>query len=218
MLIRRPNRPPEFALVAAGLLTAAIWALLTLTLEHEGRSLWELVRFVPGATALRCVSRVYVTVYLFGTLAALVWLARMTEPLGPVARFALLGLVAAVIIYEQTGYKPPSFEKPDFYHLVERDAERVRGSDVLYIQPVFTDTKGVKSDGVYGEVFAMWVGLRANVPVVNGYSGRMPPGPYPWASGVNDETLVKWLAGHFRGKLVLFTPDDVSATRVIVVE
>lgn len=216
--IRRPNRPPEFALVAAGLITAAIWVLLTLTMKHEGRSLWELVRFLPGATAIRCVSRVYVTVYLFGTLAALVWLARMTEAMQPRARFALLSLIAAVLIYEQTGYKPPSFEKTDFYEIVDRSAEHVTGAEALYVQPAFTDTKGVKSVSVYGEVFGIWVGLRANVPVVNGYSGRLPPGDYPWGAGLPDEAIVHWLKGRFRGKLLILTPDDPSSTRVVIVE
>ena len=56
-VVRKPDRPPEFALIGAGLITAVVWALLTLTLKQEGHSLWELVRFLPGATAIRCVSR-----------------------------------------------------------------------------------------------------------------------------------------------------------------
>ena len=78
----------------------------------------------------------------------------------PGTRFILFVLVAAILIYEQTGYAPPSFEKQDFYTLVDRTAERVRGAEALYIQPVYTDTKGRTSVSVYGEVFAMWVGLR----------------------------------------------------------
>ena len=217
-MLRRPGRPPENALVAAGLFTAAVWILLTLTLEQEGRSLWELVRFVPGATAIRCVSRVYVTVYLFGTLAALVWLGRVTEPLNPVARFTLLGLIATTLIFEQTGYTPPSFEKPDFYALVDRTADRVRGAEALYIQPKFTDTKGQTSVSVYAEVFAMWVGLRANVPVVNGYSGRLPPGPYPWGSSVSDQSLTHWLSGRFRGQLLILAPDDPTPPRELILD
>ena len=219
LIVRRPGPPPEFALAAAGLLTAFIWVLLTLTLEQEGRSLWELVRVVPGATALRCVSRVYVIVYLFGTLAALVWLARVSEPLPPLARFAVQAFVAVALIYEQTGHRPPSFEKKDFYDIVERTAEPVRGADVpLYVMPAFTDTKGMTSTWGYGEVFAMWVGLRANVPVVNGYSGRMPPGAYPWGPDVNDPRLVRWLSGRFRGTLTILEPDNPSMRRTLVIE
>jgi hypothetical protein len=216
--VRRSDRPAEFALVAAGLITAAVWVLLTLTLRHEGRSLWELVRFIPGATAIRCVSRVYVLVYLFGTLSGLVWLSRVTRPMKPAVRFAVLGLITAFLIHEQTGYEPRSFEKSDFYSLVDRTAVRVRGADALYIQPVYTDTKGQTLVSVYGEVFAMWVGLRANVPVVNGYSGRLPPGPYPWGSSVNDQSLARWLSGRFRGALMILAPDDPAPPRMLAVE
>lgn len=217
LLVRWRARRPEFALVAAGLLTAATWMLLTLTTSFEGRSLWELVRFVPGATAIRCVSRVYVTVYLFGTLASLVWLARVTDQLKPTTRLFLFTLITVALVYEQTGYAPRSFEKPDFYPLVDRAADRVRGSEALYIYPSFTDTKGQTSVSQYAEVFAMWVGLRANVPVVNGYSGRLPPEPYPWGSSVNDDTLTNWLSGRFRGRLLIFTPDDPAPPRVLIV-
>ena len=114
--VRKPDQPREFPLIAAGLITAAVWVLLSLTFRHEGRSLWELVRFLPGATAIRCVSRVYVAVYLFGTLAALVWLARVTEPLKPGTRFILFVLVAAILIYEQTGYCAAKFREAGFLH------------------------------------------------------------------------------------------------------
>ena len=85
-IVRRPDQPPEFALARAGLLTAIIWAILTLTLKQGGHSLWEVVRLLPGATAIRCVSRVYVVIYLFGTLAALIWLSRIADPLRPLVR------------------------------------------------------------------------------------------------------------------------------------
>jgi hypothetical protein len=218
VLVRWRARRPKFGAVAAAIITAIVWVLLTLTVEEEGRSLWEIVRYVPGATALRCVTRVYVTVYLFGTLAALVWLARVTDSLRPPVRFALLGLIALALIYEQTGYRPPSFEKPDFYGLVDRTAGEVRGAEALYVHRAFTDTKGFTSTGVYAEVFAMWVGLRANVPVVNGYSGRAPAGAYPWLTDPTDDDLRKWFAGRFRGKLTILKPDNLPAKRVIVGE
>ena len=217
LILSRSRHRPEFALVAAALLTSAIWVVLTLTPREEGHSLWELVRFIPGATAIRCVSRVYLVVYLFGTLAALVWLARVTETLRQPVRFAFLGLISLAIGYEQMGFPPQSFDQKDFYGLVDRAAERVPGADALYVQPRYTDTTGYVSSGVFGEVFAMWVGLRANVPVINGYSGRIPAGDYPWHPDVSDSDLVKWLSGRFHGRLVILDP-DTRAIRTIVVE
>jgi len=213
----REARPPEFAAVAAGLFTAAVWVLLTVTPNHGGHSLWEIVRHVPGGGAIRCVSRVYVTVYLFGALAALVWLARVTEPLRPGVRALVLALVAAVIVWEQTGYDPPSFEKPDFYAIVDRTADRIRGAEAAYVIPAYTDTKGQPGLGPYGEVLGMWAGLRANVAVVDGYSGRWPAG-HPGLTAATDDMLRAWLGGKFRGRLTIVHPDDPGGPRVLEIE
>jgi hypothetical protein len=216
----RKNSPPEFRLVAAGLLTALFWVAVTLTGEDGGHSIWEYLRYVPGGTAIRCVSRVYVTVYLFGTLAALVWLARVTEPLRPAVRAALLIPIAAACVAEQQGYDPPSFEKQDFYAIADRCAGEAKKGDIAYLVPHYTDTKGHTLSWVHGEVFAMWVGLKANVPVVNGYSGRVPGGDtYPaYSLSVSDDMLRKWLAGRFRGKVAIVDPENLGATRVIEIE
>jgi hypothetical protein len=219
-ITRGVPRPPEFALMAAGLLTAIIWVLFTLTWwpDRAGLSLWQLVRFIPGATAIRCVSRVYVTVYLFGPLAALLWLSAVTARLRLLPRQVVLTLITAFILYEQTGYCPPSFNKRDFYPIVDRTANQLRGSDAGYVLPEYHDTTGKKLPYVYGEVLAMWAGLRAGVPVVNGYSGRWPPGNYPESTPATDNELRAWLAGRFRGKLAIVDPDRPDATRVIVID
>jgi hypothetical protein len=218
IVIRRPDHPPEYGVIAAGLITSVAWVALTLTLSHGGHSLWEFVRVIPGAKAIRCVSRVYTIIYLFGTLASLVWLSRVTESLRPRVRTGLLGLIAVVIVFEQTGYDPPSFAKEDFYPIVERTAEQLRGADAGYVVPVYTDTRGETMVSVYGETLGMWAGLRANVPVVNGYSGRWPPGPHPHDLIANDEQLRVWMTGRFRGKLAYVTPDQPHTTRVISIE
>lgn len=217
-LVRRQKRPPDMALAAAALLTAGIWVMLTLATDHEGRSLWELARFLPGATAIRCVSRVYVVVYLFGTVGALVWLTRVSNALPAPLRAILILALAAGVIFEQTGYRPRSFDQADFYTLADRTAGELLGADAGYVSPEYTDTLGERIDDIHGEVFAMWVGMRANVPVVNGYSGRCPPGEYPLGARVQDADLHKWLAGRFRGQLTLVTPDNPLARRVIAIE
>ena len=209
-VVRREGRPPEFVLAAAALITAAVWGLIALAPYNGGPSLWQIVRFLPGGTAIRNVARVYVTVYLFGVLGALVWLNAVTAQLRPLVRTAVLGLIAAAIVFEQTGANQPSFEKPDFYAIVDQTAEQLRGADAGYVIPRYTDSKGdVK---VWGEsdVMAMWAGLRANVPVVNGYSGRGPLRPHPRDIVVTDAILRDWFASHFRGKVAIVTPDDLT--------
>lgn len=198
----RPER--RFALwpaAAAGLLTAVLWGLLTVASGQTGESLWRVVRHIPGGGAIRVVSRVYVTVYLFGTLGALIWLSAVLErvPRGW-GRGAILAPLLAVLAWEQTGFEPDSFARADFYPYVDQHAATLRGAPAGYVVPRYVDSAGLVSTGPYGEVFSMWVGMRANVPVVNGYSGRTPQNfPLPPGGALADAEIRDWLSGRFRG-------------------
>lgn len=218
LVVRLPNRrTAELSLAAAGLLTAALCALATSTPYDAGPSLWQFVRHIPGGGAIRCVTRVYVTVYLFGLLSSLVWLNAVTVHLRPWIRVMILGPIAAALIFEQTGFEPPSFEKKDFYGIADRLAIQLQGADAGYVIPVVTDTKGHVSKGLYGDVVGMWVGLRANVPIVNGYSGRWPAN-HPHIQIATDDMLREWLRGRFHGKLAIIDPDHPEAFRTIWIE
>ncbi len=218
LFFRRSNRSDELSLASAGLLTAAICALATMTPFDAGPSLWKYVRHIPGGGAIRCVTRVYVVVYLFGLLSSIVWLNAITVHLRPWIRMMILGPIAAVLIFEQTGYDPPSFDKTDFYTIADRVAVQLQGADAGYVVSAFTDTKGQVSTGVYGDVMGMWAGMRANVPVVNGYSGRWPSGNYPYAEVATDDMLRAWLRGRFHGTLAIVDPDHPEALRTIWIE
>ncbi|WP_439627367.1 hypothetical protein [Gemmata sp.] len=220
------GRQREAAVILAALLTAAAWVVLTLKFGEED-SLWRYVRHVPGGGAVRAVSRVYVTVYLFGSLGAIVWLARATERLPGGGRAVLLWLVTAACVAEQLGYEQPSFERKDFYPIADAAAAELRKGEVGYVNPPYTDTKGVRPGGdargaAHDSVLGMWAGLRANVPVVNGYSGRVPNIEFLEVLMTTDEYRIKhlkqWLSGRFRGRVAVVYPDDLGGTRVIEVE
>jgi hypothetical protein len=217
LVTRRPNRPPTAALIGAGLLTAVIWGLLTIAAYNEGPTPWYYVRSLPGGAAVRCVSRVYVTIYLFGTLSALVWLGTITAHLRPLTRAMVLGTIAAFIIFEQTGAQLPSYDKKDFYSVVDRAAERLRGAEAGYVIQRLNDSQGNPHPRA-SEVMGMWVGLRANVPVVNGYSGRYPSADHPCSKPADDARLRKWLSGKFQGKVMIVDPANPEDARVIVIE
>lgn len=206
---RNPDRPPELRFVAACLVAAGVWWLLTLNYGFN-LSPWAGVRFVPGGKAIRCVGRVYVIVYLFGTLAAVAWLKYV---LGRIAdarlRVLLLAAVAVSVLVEQVAYVPRSVPKAEFYPVAERCAAGLRGADAGYVVPSYGPGR------LHGDVLGMWAGLMANVPVVNGYSGRYPAN-YP--EGVDDEPLRDWLRGRFRGRVVVVDPHHPSAARVVVIE
>jgi hypothetical protein len=85
----------------------------------------------------------------------------------------------------------------------------MRGAEVGYVVP----RPGV--DPEFEEVFAMWVGLRANVPVANGYSGRIPDG-YPLVEAADpDAALRAWLGGRARGPVTVLDRADPARRREI---
>jgi hypothetical protein len=210
---RHPDRPPELALVAACVVTVAVWWLLTLDLSR-GVSAWWVVRLVPGGMAIRAVTRVYSILYLFGTLGVVVWLQLVTARIGrPWLRAVVLVAVAAPVVFEQTGYEQPkTTDRAEFYPLVDRCAEGLRGADAGYVQPT------VGQFQLYGDVVGMWAGLKANVPVANGYSGRYPK-PYPLLYPRDtDAALREWFTGRFRGRVAIVDPHHPDQVRSIEIE
>ena len=163
-------------------------------------------------------SRVYIT----GTSSAR-WrrrvALRVTERLRPPVRLVLT-VIALAAIAEQQGFLQRHFAPQDFYGIADRIAPELKKGDAAYIVPRYTDTTGETLTYLHGEVFAMWAGMQANVPVVNGYSGRVPAGNTfpPYGIPITDDMLRTWLVGKFRGKLAIVDPDNPSATRVIVIE
>ncbi|QDU18553.1 hypothetical protein [Urbifossiella limnaea] len=212
--VRREPHAPGRPLAAACLVTAVVWAVLCSRVGST--SPWALVQYVPGAGAIRCVSRVVLLVDLFAALAVAVWLTHALGRLG--GRWRAAAAVAGLVVVvgaEQLGHEPPLTLRADYYPAVDLWAERLRGADAAYVVP----RPGFSQE--YEEVFAMWVGLRANVPVVNGYSGRHPAGfPLEYAAEVTDPdaTVRDWLTGRFRGRVVVIDRADPGRRRELVIE
>jgi hypothetical protein len=213
------ERPAWWPLVTAAMCTVLVWGLITLAPHEQGGSLWQVVRFVPGGMAIRCVARVYLVVYLFGMLAALTWFTHVTDRIGRVwVRHAVRIVVIGAMIFEQTQYQQPNFERKNFYPLVDAAADKLRGAEVGYVVPNYTDPTGWRGNIVDDEVFCMWVGLRANVPVLNGYSGRAPKDFTPWG-GLTPEQIRAALAGKYRGTVRVVDPNappGKDVTEVVV--
>jgi hypothetical protein len=201
-------------LAASAVVAAAALVLLTLDWSHGyGVSGWWLARLLPGGLAVRVVSRVYVSVHLFLTLGGLVgvWMLIEAGLQAPWAKAVAYAVAAFVLVVEQTGYQPPAFEKDTFYPRVEACAAAIRGADAAYLPAGWGDIPET------GQLLAMWAGLRANVPVVNGYSGRTPA-EYPLDVALTDDELRAWLAPRFRGRVAIVEPCDPRNVRCIVIE
>ena len=163
------------------------------------------------------MSRVYVIVYLFGGLAVMVWLSSVLARLSSEGRrIAVVAALSAVVAYEQTGFTPDSYSRDDYTAEVDRLAAQLRGAELGYIIPRAQPYPDKESD-TYGDVVAMWVGMKANVPVVNGYSGRSPPGFGVQPTDL-DATLRAWLTGKFRGTVTIIDPHRTGEVRRLVIE
>ncbi len=215
---KRDKRPAEWAIIAAAMFTVVLWMVLTLTLKEQSDSLWRWVRYLPGGLAIRCVSRVYLLVYLFGSIAGLMWLTQVTERIGREwLRYAVQAVVIGAMMFEQTQYQQPRYVRKHFYPLVDETAKDLKGAEAVWIVPRYVDPTGEVATGPYGEVFGMWVGLRANVPVLNGYSGRAPTG-FPPMGALTDEQIHNWLKGKFRGRVRIVDSEAPGQPRYVMVE
>lgn len=199
---------PGIRLATAGFLAAA--ALLLLTLNYgSGVSPWWVLRLAPGGLAIRAVGRVQMVIYLFLIPAVLIgftlWVhGRFRD--GP-ARFAAFALAVGVVGFEQTGCDGENFEKATVYDVAGRVAEHLRGADVAYY------TVSEDEHPLYPSLVAMWAGMIADVPVVNGYSGRRPP-TFPEAERLSDADVKAWLGPAFRGKALVVVDATKSPWQV----
>jgi hypothetical protein len=162
------RRERAAALIA---LTAAILVALA-TVWPPGWSAWRLVHeVVPGAAAIRAVSRIGLLVLL----ALALGFASAVERLR--ARSAVAGiLVIGLPILEQLQFVP-SFDKQATIRVGVEIAARVdAGCESFYYAAIAPDTvRPLPYRPWKYHLDGMSAQLRARAPTVNGYSGWMPP-------------------------------------------
>jgi hypothetical protein len=174
-------------LVAASLFAAVCLALLAS--RWGDWSPWRLVfRWVPGGDGIRAVGRVVFTVELFALLGGLVALDGLLRR----ARYGvpIAALVLLIGIAEQAPVRPlPSFEVAPWQARVAALRERLTPGTVAYVE--------LSPHRPYWEsqVTAMWAGLEAGVPVVNGYSGRYPMEYPDCTRTMTTDELNDWMYG-----------------------
>jgi hypothetical protein len=163
--------------------------LVLLAMRWGDWSAWRFVfRWIPGGAAIRAVGRVVFTVELFALIGGLVAADALLR------RIRLGGMIAGVLlavgIAEQIAIRElPSFEVAPWQARVEALKSRLTPGTAGYID--------LSPDRPFWEnqVTVMWAGLEANVPVVNGYSGRYPPGYPDWTRTMTDDELSAWMHG-----------------------
>jgi hypothetical protein len=182
--LSRPERRRQALLVACWLLAAVLFALslvlprvaldhLRLVRFYPGISLWWFVfNYVPGAGAIRAVGRISIFIYLVAVVAVCYGAdaAIRRSRLRTAARGGLLAALLIAGVAEQYIAGLPNFPKQSFLGQVAEVRSRIpSGCRVLYV------TQGSHQPYPTWQLVAMWAGLEANLPVVNGYSGNTPP-------------------------------------------
>jgi hypothetical protein len=179
---------PQKNLILAALATAGILVLVTLRWPGGASAWWLVYCLAPGADAVRAVGRIAMIVYLFALLGGVLALdAVLKARLALAWRHAIVGLLGVVAIAEQVQPDLPHFDPRPFYAQAERIAVRIKGAQCAYVEldPAMNFYEG--------HLAAMWAGLLANVPVVNGYSGRYPPGYPEWTVAQPPARVAAWL-------------------------
>jgi hypothetical protein len=199
--------------VLAILGTALTLVLLSMQYGPVGSLWWPVYHWVPGGAGIRAVGRIVLIVQLFALIGGLLTLEsvlRALVPARPGTRTVLTVAILVIGALEQAPMKLDSFDCRSFY----AEAEELAGS----LKPGTTAYLSTRSDMEWytSELLAMWAGLHANRPVVNGYSGRVPEN-YP-AMPMSSGEVLRWLnansADHaWSGKLLYVVPTQVSPVR-----
>ncbi len=158
-------------LVLALLGTTLTLMVLSLHDHGWGTLWWYVYQWIPGATALRAVGRIVLIVQLFALIGGLLTLEavlRAPARLSPRTRTVLVALVLLLGGLEQGAVKLPSFETASFYQDAQVLGTSLDRGTTAYLAPRPDMARHTS------ELLAMWAGLHANRPVVNGYSGRVP--------------------------------------------
>src|SRR5205823_11426350 len=118
------------------------------------------------------------------------------------------GVLAVLVMAEQWRSQPPSFAHGPFFAEVEGLRERLEAAGGPAYVPLAPGRPFWQS-----QLVAMWAGLRANVPVVNGYSGRYPPGYPDWEHTAPPDRLAVWLGSERAGRCRYVTTEEPGGLR-----
>lgn len=186
------NKRKDTSLILSCILTIAILFIISLKLG-DGISLWfQIYTLVPGAKAIRTVTRVEYIIYFYLIFSSFVALDRIFKYIIKIKiLIVILGCLFMFIMIEQNKYERSNFEVNKFINNISFVKSSIDLSsekcDVAYVRTDSTDIYR----RITVQLIAMFAGLQSGVPVINGYSGFFP---YPLNKNFSESELKK-LAG-----------------------
>jgi hypothetical protein len=170
------QRRKPFTQVCVG---AAAIALLLMMRWPGGFTLWKWVfEVLPGANAIRAVSRVALLLLLIASYGVASMFAFMTKKWGALPAAAL-----ALIVALEQGQTQMRYEKDEPRKRSMTIAQTVpEGCEVFF----YTGLIEGRQEIVNSQLDAMWAGLITGIPTVNGYTSYQPPGWWEAVDGAMD--------------------------------
>lgn len=157
-----------------------------------GITLWKAVYWlVPGASVIRAVARIWTIAYFYLFIGIFVcWDALLnTIVYNKYLRLFVTTIILVLAISEQHLYPLASYEKAPW--LAEEDELAKLMSNECAIAYVAMDPS---RPAFANHLTAMWGGIKANVPVINGYSGNIPPGYKGSFDSLNTAEVISWFS------------------------
>ncbi|MBF2004283.1 MAG: hypothetical protein IGS49_02080 [Chlorogloeopsis fritschii C42_A2020_084] len=191
ILLYRRNILPQTKiwLISTCLLVFCSIFILSLRLPF-GFTLWRIIyEIVPGASVIRAVTRIWTIAYFYLLIAVILCIDSVfrVDFLSKQRRLVIVSLLCIVGISEQILFNQPSFDKAFVNKDVVETRELIkRDCNVAYIS--------INEKEYYlNQLSAMWAGLEANVPVINGISGQVPPNYGDNRKSMNTAQIINWL-------------------------
>jgi hypothetical protein len=198
-------------LIKACLLVALSIFIITLRLPN-GWSIWRIIYgVVPGASAIRAVTRIWTMFYFYILVAVTICLDFLIHRMSnKQLRVTALSLFCIGCVVEQIVISSPSFDKIKYIREVTQIQELMeKNCDFAYVN------LPAKEPFWASQLSAMWAGIKANTPVVNGYSGKAPPKYGDNQKSMNTYKIINWLGEGRKGNLCIISDQSLEKDKLI---
>lgn len=162
----------------ARLLWVPLVAIILVTLNSDGVSLWRIFSDLPLASAIRAMTRIDLVLLFFASGLIAVLVQQATRK-GLISRGGI-AVASIFLVIEATDLRTTTSSVASIRQMVTADvasaSEGLTDGSLLFISQKHNDHIIGEQPWYAMEVRAMWVGLILGLPVINGYSGKSPQG------------------------------------------
>lgn len=200
---RRGGDPGLRRAAGLGLLACAVLTLLVM--RYGTFSPWRLVFLtVPGAGAMRAVSRVWTVSFLFGLPAAFLLVDEFLRRTVPRRAGLLISVLLAGGCFLELALPAARLRPSGDRSLCLRAEEREELRDILRQGDIAcVALPPAPRNDFHANIDVMWTAMETRVPVVNGSSGQEPPGFHVNVQALRAVDVLRNLGGAVTGSLQL---------------